>query len=151
MVTIRRERYDGPAATALVAALQADLTARYGGPDANPVGAAEFTLPRGVFLVAEDGGEPIGCVGLRLLPDGAGELKRMYVVPHRRGTGVARALLAAVEQEARALGCPAVRLETGLAQPEAMALYRSAGYELIPGYGYYACAPGARSFEKVLS
>jgi putative acetyltransferase len=74
----------------------------------------------------------------------------MYVAPESRGRGLSRALLAALEQEARGLGYSAVRLETGALQPEAIALYSSAGFEAIPCYGPYVDDPRSRCFEKTL-
>ncbi len=132
--------YDGPLARVLVAELQAEYVVRYGGPDETPVDPAEFAPPRGTFLVALVDGEPVGTAGLRELGDGVVELKRMYVrAPHRR-RGHARRLLAAVEERARADGHRRVVLETGTQQPEAVALYVSAGYAPVQPYGHYACS-----------
>ena len=74
----------------------------------------------------------------------------MYVVPGARRSGVARAVLAEVEAEARRRGYRELRLETGLKQPEAIALYQSAGFELIPCWGIYAQLPLSRCFAKRL-
>ena len=74
----------------------------------------------------------------------------MYVTPSARGRGLARRLLAELERTARAAGHQRVILETGSQQPEAVALYRSAGYTDIPAYGYYACSPDSMHFGKVL-
>ena len=62
--------------------------------------------------------------------------------------GVARALLAALEEEARRLGYSATRLDTGPKQVHGLALYRSAGYVEVPAYNDnpFACFWG----EKVL-
>ena len=109
---------------------------RYGEPDPTPTPAAEFTPPRGTFLVAAIDGVDVGCAGLRLLTAETGELKRMYVEPERRGQGIARALLAAIETAAGELGARAIRLETGEMQPEAIALYASSGYDDIPQYAH---------------
>ena len=76
----------------------------------------------------------MGCGGVRILKPGVAEIKRMYVVPEARGRGVARALLAALEDAARDLGYDRVRLDTGPRQLAAEHLYRSAGYEEIPDY-----------------
>jgi len=104
------------------------------------------------FLVARDGdGRAVGCGALRALADGAVEIKRMYVRPHARGTGVSRLLLAALEDEARARGFGVIRLETGIRQPEAMALYAGAGYREIEGFGFYAGHPASRCFERELA
>jgi len=74
----------------------------------------------------------------------------MYVVPEARGRGLSRRLLTALEDEARALGCSLVRLETGKLQTEAVGLYASAGFRLIPRYGPFANDPRSVCFEKRL-
>ena len=123
----------------LVAELDADLTVRYGG-DGNPVHAPaqEFDGPGGQMLVATLAGEQVGSVGLRRVNAETAELKRMYVRPQNRGQGIARALLGACEQTARELGYAQLWLETGSLQPEAIALYLSAGYEPVDPFGQYA-------------
>jgi len=82
--------------------------------------------------------------------DGDAELKRMYVVDRARGRGFARRLLAELERTAAGAGARRMVLETGTRQPEAIGLYRSAGYHPIPGFGVYRCAPGSRYFGKPL-
>jgi len=72
----------------------------------------------------------------------------MFVVPDARGLGLSRALLRALEEEARALGYLAVRLETGERQPEAVGLYRATGYEPIARYWPYADDERSVYFEK---
>ena len=67
--------------------------------------------------------------GVKRLDDEACEIKRMYVVPHARGRGVAQQLLVALEDEARALGYSVAKLDTGPQQPHAERMYRAAGYE----------------------
>jgi ribosomal protein S18 acetylase RimI-like enzyme len=74
----------------------------------------------------------------------------MYVVPSARGRGWARRLLAALEDSARGAGADLMVLETGTAQPEAIALYESSGYEPVHGFGYYRDSPTARYFGKRL-
>jgi putative acetyltransferase len=101
-----------------------------------------------VFLVARDEhGEAVGCGALRANGD-LGEIKRTFVRPGWRGRGVARALLARLEDEARARGVAILRLETGSLQPEARMLYERAGYEQIPCFGPYAGAPHSRCYER---
>ena len=145
---ITAEAYDGTAGAVLVPRVQQEYVTRYGGPDETPVDPAEFAGDRGRFLIAYLGGDAVGCGGLRLLADGVAEIKRMYVEPAARGRGIARALLAELEGVAREAGCREIRLETGLLQPEALALYASSGYSPIPPYGYYRCAPESRCFAK---
>ena len=78
------------------------------------------------------------------------EIKRMYVVPAARAAGLARRILAHLEATAAAGGAEAMILETGTAQPEAIALYTSSGYERIPSFGYYKDEPLNRCFAKRL-
>ena len=130
-----------------------ELVARYGGDgDATPVDPVEFAPPQGAFLVALADGAPVGCAGWRSHgEDGlVAELKRMYTAPAARGRGIARRLLAAVEQSARGYGRKRLILETGDLQPEAIGLYRSAGYDRIEDFGFYRDEPGVLSFGRDL-
>ncbi len=152
-VDIRPSRYGAPEARALVAAAMADLGARYGGTgDETPVESIEFDPPNGLFLIARRDGVPVGCVGWRSHGDAdeVAELKRMYVDPAARGTGVAVALLHAAEDAARSDGRIRMILECGDRQPEAVALYSSHGYTKIDDFGYYRDAPGVLSFGRDL-
>jgi GNAT superfamily N-acetyltransferase len=74
----------------------------------------------------------------------------MYVDPRFRGRGVARQVLGRLEARAERLGYGRLVLETGVRQPEAMALYASAGYEPIEPYGFYRTSPLSRCFAKTL-
>jgi GNAT superfamily N-acetyltransferase len=78
------------------------------------------------------------------------EVKRMFVRPEFRRRGLARAMLARLEEAAVDRGYRSLRLETGEGQPEAIALYRAAGYRPIPCYGEYAAHPASCCFEKAL-
>lgn len=138
-----------PAAT-LVAEVQQEYLRRYGVTDATPVDQREFAPPYGVFLLARVGPTVLGCAGMRQHTDGVVELKRMYVRPEHRRRGHARRLLAALEQRAREQGSRRMVLETGTAQPEAIALYTSSGYTPVPGFGYHRDVPLARSFGRDL-
>ena len=149
-VEIREVRYDEPDVRALVALALDDLSQRYGGSgDDTPVDAREFGPPLGRFFVALDDGRMVGSAGWRAHGEDA-ELKRMFTIPAARGRGVARRLLAAVEESARADGRRRVILETGDRQPEAIALYTSAGYRRIEDFGYYKDHRGVRSFAREL-
>ena len=108
----------------------------------------EFAPPDGAFLVMRMDGEPVGCGGLTPLAEGAAYLKRMWIAPEARGLGLARRLLAALEDRARAIGYRVVRLETNRALVEAQKLYRSAGYTEVEPFNdeYYA----HHWFEKAL-
>ena len=142
--------FASPVVQALVAENLADLSERYGGTgDDTPITAADFTPPAGAFLVAVLDGELVASAGWRRHGDDA-ELKRMFTRPQARGRGVARRMLAAIEASAREAGCRRVILETGDKQPEAVALYESAGYERIPDFGYYAGHDSVLSYAKHL-
>jgi GNAT superfamily N-acetyltransferase len=149
VITIEREPFDSPAAVALLDEQRAELIERYGF-DAEP-GTKPTAADVSVFLVARSGGaEPVGCGALRALEPGLVEIKRMYVRPSSRGSGFAKRILEALEDEARALGATRVVLETGPAQPEAIGLYERAGYREIPCFGAYAGEPLSRCFERSL-
>lgn len=149
-LVIRPAAYDEEVAADLIEQVQQEYVVRYGGRDDAPVDPAEFSPPQGLFLVAVLDGTPVGCGGWRDLGDGRVEVKRMFTAPAARGRGVARALLAELERTAAAAGHARVVLETGLAQPEAMTLYGSAGYDPIDGFGHYAGRPLSRAFGKDL-
>ena len=149
---IRREELGSPAAAALIAALNAELSATY--PEE---GATHFRLDpdevgegHGAFLVAYDGGRPVGCGALRRLDTDTAEIKRMYVAPEARGRGLGRLLLGALEGEARRLQVARIVLETGVRQREALGLYESAGYARIPSFGEYVDSPLSVCFGKPL-
>ncbi len=158
-VTFREVPFSSTAAAQLVAEVQAEYVARYGGPDETPVAEEEFSSPRGIFIIgfvsenggSVDGGVPVACAGVRMVAEGVAELKRMYVRPQARRRGIARQLLVRVEAEAVRLGATSLRLETGVAQPEAIALYQSAGYRDAEPFGHYACQPGSRHLAKALA
>jgi len=150
-VELRATPYDDPVVQRLVAEVQEEYVRRYGGPDDTPMRAEDWVRPEGLFLVAWLDGLPVGCGGWRRIPGrDAVEVKRMYVVPAARGRGAARALLAELERTAAEAGAAEVLLETGIEQPEAMALYASAGYDPVAGFGHYAGRPKSRAFGKSL-
>jgi ribosomal protein S18 acetylase RimI-like enzyme len=78
------------------------------------------------------------------------EVKRMYVVPAARRTGLARLVLAHLEATARSAGADVMVLETGERQPEAIALYESSGYLPIEGFGFYKDHRHSRYYGKPL-
>ena len=139
-ITTRRVAVDAPEAVALQRAMAAEVAARYDdNSPPNPLDPAEVAPGHGTFLLADEGGRVLGCGALRRLSEpgleDAAEVKRMYVVPEGRGHGVARVVLDALEAEARAIGVARMILETGDRQPEAIALYTRAGFEVIPRFG----------------
>lgn len=95
---------------------------------------ALFTGDAGVFLVAWDGGNPVGCGGIRMLDPATAEVKHLYVRPEARGTGLGRALLRELERRAAVLGATAVVLDTNERLEAAQRLYRSSGYTEVEPY-----------------
>ena len=151
--SLRSEPLDSPVAQQLIAALNAELSARY--PEA---GANHFRLDpqevapgRGAFLVIREGERAIGCGAIRRLESGAAEIKRMFVVPDRRGHGVGRQVLEALEEAARGLGANRLVLETGVRQPDAIALYRKCGFTVIPAFGEYIGSELSLCMSKTLA
>ena len=148
---LRQERLDGPAGEALLAAFTDEIVPLYPGwrPDTGPSATAdELSPPAGVFLVAYADDEPAGCGGIKRLSDEAAELKRLYVVPAVRNQGVARSLIAGLEDAAREAGYRVLRLDTGANQPAALELFRSVGYREIDDYNANPYA--SYWFEKAL-
>ena len=92
---------------------------------------------------------PVGCVGLRTLAPGVGELKHLFVTVEARGRGVARGLVTEVERLAREAGHRTLLLDTAAPLVEAAALYRSSGYREVPAYNDNPHA--AAWFRKELS
>lgn len=136
---IRRGLLESSAACALIAALNAELLLRYPEEGATHfrLDAEEVAPGRGAFLIAWRGDVGIGCGAVRRIEPGVAEIKRMYVAAEARGAGVGRRILAALETEARTLGIVRLVLEAGERQPEALALYRRAGFVEIPRFGPY--------------
>jgi len=142
--------FDHPDAVALRAAQRVELAVRYGTPDSEP-GPAPTAVDTTVFLLARDpDGVAVGCGGLRGPGPDTGEVKRMYVVPQRRCSGVASVVLAALEAEAVGRGWTGLRLETGTAQPDAMAFYQRHGDRRIPNFGHYADSTLSVCYERAL-
>jgi len=102
------------------------------------------------FYVARENGEALGTAAIVDRGDGSAELKRMFVTASARGLGVGRALMAAVEEHARARGVTLIQLETGLPQTAAIALYEKSGYRAIPAFGPYIDDPTSYCMEKSL-
>jgi GNAT superfamily N-acetyltransferase len=149
-IEIEEARFAEPDVQKLVSEALEELSQRYGGSgDDTPIGLTDFDSPAGRFFVACEGAELIGCGGYRVHGEDA-ELKRMFTTRAARGRGVARAVLAAIENSARADGLRRVILETGDRQPEAITLYESSGYVRIDDFGYYKDEEGVLSYAKDL-
>jgi putative acetyltransferase len=132
------------APTAEIAALLADLNRAldvgYSPDQKHALSVDQLFQPQIRFFVARQGGEAVACGGIGFY-DGYAELKRMYAKPSVRGKGVAKALLARLEAEARDAGLATVRIETGNLQHEAMRFYEHEGYRRCSAFGPYAAMP----------
>jgi GNAT superfamily N-acetyltransferase len=118
-VRLVAEPFDGPGAATLLPAYLAEIQAIYPGwtDDVPPrLTAADVEPPAGRWLIAYRGGQPVGCAALKRLNDDDAEIKRVYVAPEVRGSGVARVLIAELEAIARSAGYATVRMDTGPAQ-----------------------------------
>jgi len=98
--------------------------------------AADYGPPEGRLLLASAAGEPVGCVGVRRLADGVCEMKRLYVRPLARGTGLGRVLATEIIGAAKELGYGSMRLDTLPSMKEAVPLYRSLGFKETEAYRY---------------
>jgi putative acetyltransferase len=136
----------------LIDALNAELSRLYPEEGANHfrLSPDEVAPGRGAFLIALRSGKPVGCGAVRRIEETTAEIKRMYVKPEERGQGIGRALLLALEAEARTLGVSRLVLETGLRQSEAITLYEHAGFSRIPPFGEYVQSPLSFCMAKEL-
>lgn len=137
-VTVEPVDPAGAEARACIDAYVQELEQRLGmafDPTRGPTARAdELTPPNGVFLLARLDAAPVGCIGLKVIGAGVGEIKRMWVDPACRGLGVARRLLAAAETHAAGMALRRLRLDTSNRQEEALNLYRRSGYREIAAY-----------------
>lgn len=146
--TIEARAWDDPAGAELRLQQRVELDARYGFDDHEP-GPMPSEADIAVFLVAvDDSGKAIACGALRQLDETSAEVKRMYVVPASRGSGVATAILRALEKASVERGWPIVRIETGTAQPDAQRFYEREGYEKIPLFGSYVGSTLSICYER---
>ena len=130
-------------AFSLISALNAELAAAYSdvaGANHFRLDVAEVAPGNGAYVIAWRGATPIGCGAIRRIDESTAEIKRMYVIPAERGSGIGRLIVASLEDEARSLGVDRVLLETGTRQAAAIALYEKLGFERIPPYGEYVAS-----------
>jgi DNA-binding MarR family transcriptional regulator/GNAT superfamily N-acetyltransferase len=135
-ITVADPRH--PDARRCVQAYAEELSRRFDGgfEPGQSISAAdhELTAPAGLFLLAMVHGEPAGCGALKFHPDAPAEIKRMWVSPAMRGTGLGRRILAELEARAAARSVRTLRLETNHALREAIGLYRAAGYREVGAF-----------------
>lgn len=132
-----------PAASQILRSYIDDVASRYYGRPATDEEiddslrgdpSVDLTLPTGVFLIARQRDAVLGCAGLRLLPDGVGEVKRLFVAPASRGVGLGARLMGELERLARGHGLSVLRLDTRHDLVESRRLYAALGYEEVPAF-----------------
>ena len=134
----------------MIEALDSYLASLYPSSSNHLIGVDSLTGEDVRFLVARIDGQAAGCGALLLDPRGYVEVKRMYVKPDVRRLGVGAAILRELELLAREGTHTRIRLEAGVDQPEALALYRRAGYVECDPFGDYAPDPLSVFMEKAL-
>ena len=144
---------ESPEARALVAASESELSALYASEHRNALSVEALVALGADYVVARDpAGRALAGGGLAVLADDGryGELKRLVTLPEARRRGAARAVVAALEALARTRGLRLMRLETGEASPEAIALYARLGYRRRGPFGRYAENGSSVFMEKRL-
>jgi putative acetyltransferase len=149
-VALTVESPDQPEIRRLLDAGDAFSAALYPAESNHMLDLAALLDPAVTFLVARVGGVAVGCGALVRRP-GYGEIKRMFVDEAARGRKVGRLLLARIEATARGEGIAALKLETGIYQPAAIGLYRSAGFGDVAPFGDYRADPLSVFMSKDLA
>lgn len=148
-VTITQEQPDSSDAVTLITELSGYLEPLY--PSGKQFGfSSDRLILEGVaFFITRVDDMPAGCGGVKFCPRW-GELKRMYVRPQFRGTGLGKLMLKHLETFSREHGATVLRLETGIYQPEAVGLYKRMGYQPIPPFEPYEASTAtlSRFYEK---
>ncbi len=146
-IVVRVEDHASDAFRALTSALDAELLERYPELEGHEVVAPPNVI---AAVVAYSGDTAVGCGALYRYDPKTCEISRVFVAREVRRLGAARAILQELEEQAATAGYSAVRLGTGILQPEAISLYESSGYVAIPAFGEYA-GERCRCYEKSLT
>jgi putative acetyltransferase len=151
MPIITRVSPDTPDAVVLINELEVHLASLYPAESRHGF-SVEKLLAEGVpFFLLRYGGTAAGCGGVKLFGTEYGEIKRMYVRPQFRGMGFGTLMLKHLADYALANGVRLLRLETGIYQREAIALYERMGFKRIPPFGAYKEDPLSLCYEKQIN
>ncbi|MDQ3042502.1 MAG: GNAT family N-acetyltransferase [Acidobacteriota bacterium] len=150
MINLVRTNSDNSDFRELVILLDAELQIRDGDEHSFYAQFNKIDKIRHVVVAYEDG-EAAGCGAIKEYAEGVTEIKRMFVRAERRGRGIAGKILAELETWAKELNFSECVLETGLKQPEAIALYQKSGYKTIPNYGQYAGVENSVCMKKLIT
>jgi putative acetyltransferase len=134
----------------LVAELDAELSVRNGESNAFYMQFNTLDAIRHAVVLYKNN-IPVACGAVKQYDEQAMEVKRMFVLPAHRGRGLAQQVLQELERWTAELNYSACILETGLMQPEAIALYKKCNYSVIPNYGQYVGDEKSVCFRKQLS
>jgi len=148
VTTITEERPDSPEATQLIAELDGELVPYYPPRSHHGYSVEKLLRERVAFYVVRHDGAPAGCGGVQICGNEYGEIKRMYVRPRFRRLGFGRLMLNHLEEHARRQGLALLRLETGIYQTEAIALYEGFGFRRIAPFADYWDDPLSAFYEK---
>lgn len=147
-ILITKERPDTPDAMMLIAELEGELAPHYPNESRHGYSVEKLIKQNVAFFVIRKDGVPTGCGGVQFFGKEYGEVKRMYVRPAFRGFGLARMMLEQLSNHAKENGVYVLRLETGIHQKDAIALYRGWGFKEIAHFGEYQEDPLSLFFEK---
>lgn len=149
-VTIAREPVRQPEVLRLLEMSDAYMADLYPAESNHLLDVSSLEKPGVEFFVARNDGRIVGCCALVDAGDGTAEIKRMFVDPESRGLSIGRRLMEMLDSAGREMGLVAIRLETGISQPEALGLYRRFGYVEIGPFGTYKADPLSLFMEKRL-
>lgn len=148
LVTIAPEHPATPDAIQLIAELEAILEPLYPRESRHGLSVEQLIAQDVAFFILRADGLPAACGGVNLWGAAYAEIKRMYVRPQWRGRGFGRLMLDHLAAHAHARGLPLLRLETGIYQHDAIALYERMGFYRIPPFGEYTDDPLSRHYER---
>lgn len=146
--TITEERPDSPDAAQLIAELDGELVPQYPPRSHHGYSVEKLLREQVAFYVVRHDSAPAGCSGVQICGSEYGEIKRMYVRPRFRRLGLGRLMLNHLEEHVRRQGVPLLRLETGIYQTEAIALYEAFGFRRIVPFADYWDDPLSEFYEK---
>jgi len=147
-ITIAAERPDSPQAIALIGELESYLEPLYPAQSRHGYSVEKLLREQVAFFVVRHDGMAAGCGGIQLVGTEYGEIKRMYVRPEFRRLGLGILMLNHLEAHARSHAVKLLRLETGIYQTEAIALYERFGFVRIVPFASYWDDPLSRFYEK---
>ncbi len=150
MITTKRTNSDDKDFQELVRALDIDLKIRDGEQNSFYAQFNKIDMIKHA-IVAYGQDIPVGCGAVKEYSQDTMEVKRMYVLPDKRGQGIASVILNELETWCKELNYKKCVLETGQKQPEAIELYKKNNYKIIANFGQYENVENSVCFEKELT